>query len=115
MSGDGAWEGFEQQAGLPAQFPERVEDAMKHAGDAVLAALDDGLARVRIQINLPEFNPAEMPMDRGCVFSFVNGLGGSLVDRGLRANFIFNTVKDAADAHRRVALTPDSQPWTTSS
>lgn len=72
MSSEGARTGFEQQAGFPARFPERVEDAMEQAGDAVLAALDDGMARVRIQLNLPEFNPVEMPMERGCVVSFLN-------------------------------------------
>jgi hypothetical protein len=72
MSSEGAWTGFEQQAGLPARFPESVEDAMEQAGDAVLAALDDGIARVRIQLRMPEFNPMEMPMEQGCVVSFLN-------------------------------------------
>ena len=106
MSGDGAWSGFEQQAGLPARFPMRVEDAMEDAGEAVLAAIDEGVARVRIQLNLPEFDPSEMPMEKGCLLSFINGLGGGLVDRGLRANFVFNTVLDASYAKRHVTRVP---------
>ena len=57
---------------MKASSKKSFEDAMEQAGDAVLAALDDGIARVRIQLRMPEFNPMEMPMEKGCVVSFLN-------------------------------------------
>lgn len=79
-------------------FPKHIQEALHQAGDSIEAALDDGLYRLRIQLNAREFDLRHGEYQDTLVPSFVNLAAKTLTERGLRVNFMFNTLFDASQA-----------------
>jgi hypothetical protein len=77
-------------------------------GEAVMASLDDGLNRIRVQLNLAEFQLGKRRMSETLVPVLMNCIAERLLARGLRPTLFFNSVADASEA--RVLLREDLRP-----
>ncbi|KAJ1489331.1 hypothetical protein T484DRAFT_1780491 [Baffinella frigidus] len=88
-------------AGRQFKFPEHAKDAVTQTGEAITASLDDGLHRIRLQLNLGEFQlggARERKMSDTLVPVLMNSIAALLCARGLRVNLFFNSLSDASEA-----------------
>ena len=61
------------------------------------------MCRVNLQLHIVEFDVKTRPLQAGSeMMHFLNHLGSALVQRGMRINFIFNSVVDMANARRLI-------------
>eukprot|EP00286_Rhodomonas_abbreviata_P025283 CAMPEP_0181293408 /NCGR_PEP_ID=MMETSP1101-20121128/3050_1 /TAXON_ID=46948 /ORGANISM="Rhodomonas abbreviata, Strain Caron Lab Isolate" /LENGTH=301 /DNA_ID=CAMNT_0023397995 /DNA_START=220 /DNA_END=1122 /DNA_ORIENTATION=- len=82
------------------EFPQGMREVLQQTGESIEAAMNDGLYRLRVQINCREFDLRSTAYSKSLVPYFVDMVGRQLVDRGLRVNFLFNTISDASEARR---------------
>eukprot|EP00802_Teleaulax_amphioxeia_P012541 Tamp_12584.p1 GENE.Tamp_12584~~Tamp_12584.p1 ORF type:complete len:575 (+),score=83.99 Tamp_12584:205-1725(+) len=86
-------------------LPKTPQQAMLQAVDAVDHALDQGVFRLRVQMNLAEFDLHRQSLSQSSWPVLVNKLASMLLARGLRVCLLFNTLRDASDA--KINLHPD--------
>lgn len=84
-------------------FPRSTSEALQQAADAVDAALDQGVHRLRLQLNLAQLDLYRQPLANSRLPSLINSVGRRLVGRGLRVCFLFNTLRDASEAKAQLS------------
>eukprot|EP00291_Cryptomonas_curvata_P001544 CAMPEP_0172178098 /NCGR_PEP_ID=MMETSP1050-20130122/15828_1 /TAXON_ID=233186 /ORGANISM="Cryptomonas curvata, Strain CCAP979/52" /LENGTH=329 /DNA_ID=CAMNT_0012850741 /DNA_START=180 /DNA_END=1169 /DNA_ORIENTATION=- len=88
---------------ISKRFPRRIQEAIQQASECTICALDHGVCRVNLQLQIVEFDMKSRPQQAGSeMMHFLNHLGSALVQRGMRINFIFNSVVDMANARRLI-------------
>jgi hypothetical protein len=86
-------------------LPQTPLKAMLQAVDAVDHALDQGVFRLRVQMNLAELDLNHQTLSQSSLPVLLNELTNKLLARGLRVCLLFNTLRDASDA--KINLHPD--------
>jgi hypothetical protein len=86
-------------------LPQTPLKAMLQAVDAVDHALDQGVFRLRVQMNLAELDLNHQTLSQSSLPVLLNELTNKLLARGLRVCLLFNTIRDASDA--KINLHPD--------
>ena len=86
-------------------LPQTPHKAMLQAVDAVDHALDQGVFRLRVQMNLAELDLNHQTLSQSSLPVLLNELTNKLLARGLRVCLLFNTLRDASDA--KINLHPD--------
>jgi len=79
-------------------FPRCSKAALEQAADAVDHALNQGIFRLRVQMNLEHFDLNHQTLAESSLPLLINTLAARLVERGQRVCLLFNTLADAAEA-----------------
>jgi hypothetical protein len=68
---ESAWLGLDFMQEKTEVFPTAVDQVITQASESIVAALDDGLFRIRLQINTAEFDPKRYHESQS-IMAFVN-------------------------------------------
>ena len=89
---------FDAAARYRKAFPLGVNNVLDQVGESLNLALDDGLFRLRVQLNIHQFDQRLQSFSDGKMPELVAMIGELLVERGMRPSIMFNTIMDASIA-----------------
>eukprot|EP00960_Hanusia_phi_P042810 755719-Hanusia_phi.AAC.1 len=89
---------FDAAASYRKAFPLGVNNVLDQVRESVNLALDDGLFRLRIQLNIHQFDQRVGSFAESKMPELVAMIGEIFVQRGMRPSFMFNTIMDASIA-----------------
>ncbi|EKX54115.1 hypothetical protein GUITHDRAFT_100361 [Guillardia theta CCMP2712] len=89
---------FDAAARYRKAFPLGVNNVLDQVRESLNLALDDGLFRLRVQLNIHQFDQRLQSFSDGKMPELVAMIGELLVERGMRPSIMFNTIMDASIA-----------------